>query len=340
MKRTWNLWLLTGLVALVVGMIAAPAAGAANSKRGCKPARNIEAIVDDSGSMAGTDAGRLRVKGLDLLINTLRESKRSTYLGAVEFGSGFLGRPPASTVFPPEPVGPNAAAMETALNQAIQDDNGSTDYNGAFAKADADNPTADARIFLTDGGHNTGVYAEAHLAHNVPTYVIGLGIVAGEDQARLQKIAGDTRGRYFALQDSSQLQPVMNKVGAALTCQTPPRQFLDLLKQGQHRAHNVGVPKRTRKVQLTISWSNPGDKFKIYGLTIVAGRRVVAATTRLHRHNRKLRKLKVKQKGSSTFIVLNVRHLTKGRLRFKVRAAKLNSGSQATLTTQVSQQRK
>jgi hypothetical protein len=340
-KRIWNLWLVTGLIALIVGMIAAPAAGAATKKR-CTPARNIEAIVDDSGSMGGTDPDRLRVKGLDLLINTLRESRRSTYLGAVEFGSGstFLGIPPADTVFPPEPVGPNAAAMETALNQVIQDDNGSTDYNGAFAKADADNPTADARIFLTDGGHNVGVYAEAHLAHNVPTYVIGLGIVSPEDQARLQKIAGDTRGRYFALEDSSQLQPVMNKVGAALTCQTPPRQFIDLLKQGRHKSHNVGIPKRTRKVQITLSWSNPLDKFKIYGLTIVAGRRVVAATRHLHRHKRKLRKLKVKQKGSSTFIVLNVRHLRKGRLRFKVRAAKLNSGAQATLTTQVSQQRK
>jgi len=39
--------------------------------------------------------------------------------------------------------------------------------------------------------------------------------------------------------------------------------------------------------------------------------------------------------------VLNITHLRKGRLRFKVRAAKLGSGApQATLTTQVSQQRK
>ena len=241
--------------------------------------------------------------------------------------------------------------MQAALNASIQDNNGSTDYNGAFAKADADNPTADARIFLTDGGHNVGLYAEAHLARNVPTYVIGLGIVAGEDQARLQKIAGDTRGRYFALEDSSQLQPVMNKVGATLTCQTPPRQFIDLLKQGQKKTHNVGIPKRTRKVQLTLTWSNPLDKFKIYGLRIVAGRRTVAvastsrssvaSASRNRRKHRKPRKLKVKQKTSSTFTVLTVSRLQKGRLRFKVRAAKLGSGaSQATLTTQVSQQRK
>jgi hypothetical protein len=341
-KRTWNLLLISGLIALVVGMVAAPAAGAATTKKGCKPARNIEAIVDDSGSMAGTDPGRLRVQGLDLLIQTLR---KKTYLGAVEFGSGseFLGIPSASTVFPPEPVGPNAAAMQAALNTSIQADNGATDYNGAFAKADADNPTADARIFLTDGGHNIGTYAEAHLAHNVPTYVIGLGIVAGEDQARLQKIAADTGGRYFALEDSSQLQPVMNKVGAALTCLTPPRQFVDLLKQGQSKPHNVGIPKRTRAVQITLTWSNPLDRFKIYGLRIVAGKRTVAvaSASRRAKKQRKPRKLKVEQNTSATFTVLNVKRLRKGRLRFKVRAAKLGSGApQATLTTQVSQQRK
>jgi hypothetical protein len=334
-KRTWNLLLLTGLIALIsAGLIAVPAAGAKTNR--CVPARNIEAIIDDSGSMAVTDPDRLRVQGLDLLIDTL---SKSTYLGAVEFGSGFV-TPAADTVFPPEPVGPNAAAMQAALNQAIQADNGATDYNAAFAKADADNPTADARIFLTDGGHDVGTYNEAHLAHPVPTYVLGIGIVAGEDQLRLEKIAGDTGGRYFSLEDSSQLQPVMNKVGAALTCNTPPRQFIDLLKQGQIKTHNVGITRRTRAVQITLTWSSPFDKFKIYGLTVVAGKRTVAVASASRRRHRKPTKLKVEQKTSSTFTTLSVRHLKKGRLRFKVRAAKVASGAQATLTTQVSQQRK
>jgi hypothetical protein len=339
-KRTWNFWLVAGLIALIAGMVAAPTAGAA-TKRGCKPARNIEAIIDDSGSMAATDPDRLRVEGLDLLINTLRESRRSTYLGAVEFGSGLFGTPPANTIFPPEPVGPNAAAMEAALNQVIQADNGSTDYNGAFAKSDADNPTADARIFLTDGGHNVGVYTEAHLVHPVPTFVIGFGIIAPSDLARLQKIAGDTGARYFSVQELGELQPVMNKIGAALTCQTPPRQFIDLLKQGQKKGHNVGITPRTRAVQLTLTWVNPADKFKIYGLKVVAGKRTVAvASASRRRKPRKPRKLRVRQKTGATFTVLNVSHLRKGRLRFKVRAAKVASGAQATLTTQVSQKKR
>ena len=191
-----------------------------------------EAIVDDSGSMAITDPNRLRVQGMNLLIDDLSPN---TELGAVEFGSGFesLGIPGAATVFPPGAVGSNASAMRSALDTAIQADNGATDYNAAFAKSDTDNPGADARVFLTDGGHDIGTYNEGHLVHKVPTYVIGFGagISPGPDQDRLKKIAGDTGGKYFPVQDASQLQAAMNSIGAALTCQTPPRQFTDMLRQ-------------------------------------------------------------------------------------------------------------
>ena len=51
--------------------------------------------------------------------------------------------------------------MRSALDKAIHADNGATDYNAAFAQSDADNPGADARIFLTDGGHDVGTYNEA-----------------------------------------------------------------------------------------------------------------------------------------------------------------------------------
>src|SRR3954454_1841646 len=79
----------------------------------CVKASNIEAILDDSGSMSFTDPNTLRVKGLKLLINTLSSG---TFLGAVEFGGSFdPSTPAADTVFKPEPVGPNATAMGNAL---------------------------------------------------------------------------------------------------------------------------------------------------------------------------------------------------------------------------------
>jgi hypothetical protein len=318
----------------MIGLIAAPAATAAStSASSCTPANDIEAIVDDSISMEFSDESRLRVQAMNLLIGTLSPNAQ---LGAIEFGSGFFEKPAANTLFPPQPVGPNASAMRSALDTAIHADNGATDYNSAFAKADADNPDADAKIFLTDGGHVEGEYNNAHLGHRVPTYVIGFGsgLSSGEDQARLKKIAKDTGGKYFPVQEASQLQAVMNSVGAALTCQTPPRQFTDILKEGQSKPHSVAIGAATKTVQITLTWTNPLDKFKLTGLRLVGQNGVLAVASR------KPGKLKVTKTTSSTFTILKVSKLRKGTLRFKVKGAKVESGSKATLTTQVGQSRR
>ncbi len=316
---------------LALAAVAVPsgaAGGAASVSASCTPKTNIEAIVDDSGSMSFTDSNRLRVQAMDLLINAL---PTQTQLGAVEFGSEFE-KPAADTVFPPEPVGANAAAMKSALDAAIQADNGATDYNAAFATADAANPTSEARIFLTDGGHDVDTYNEAHLAHNVPTYVVGFGsgLAAPEDQARLQKIAADTGGQLFELEDNSSLQATMTKIEAALTCQTPPREFNDLLKAGQSKTHSIAVGASTKSLQIVLSWASSLDKFKLSGLRLVAKGKVVAAA------RPKVRKLQVKKESGQTFLVAKVSGLHKGTLRFSVKAAKIGSGEpKVKLTTQV-----
>jgi hypothetical protein len=335
MRRVAKVLLGAGVAALLaIGSVAAPMASASASAP-CTKATNIEAIVDDSISMEFSDASRLRVQAMNLLIGTLG---KSTQLGAVEFGSGGFENnpPPAATLFPPEPVGPNGTAMRAALDQKIHADNGATDYNGAFAQSDLDNPSAGARIFLTDGGHIVGTYNEAHLVHRVPTYVIGFGgIAAGEDQARLQKIAGDTGGRYFPLEDSAQLQAVMNTIEAALTCQTPPRQFTDQLAQGQSKTHSVAIGAASKAVQITLTWTSPLDKFKLSGLKLSNKGHLLAVAGR---PGKKPGKLKVSRKTSSTFTVLTVSHLHKGQLSFAVRAAKVGSGEpKVSLITQVSQ---
>ncbi|HVY78738.1 MAG TPA: hypothetical protein VG898_09560 [Solirubrobacterales bacterium] len=335
MRRVVRSFLGGTLVGLVAIGLLTPAAGAATASASCTKATNIEAIVDDSISMEFTDSSRLRVQAMNLLIDTLGPA---TQLGAVEFGSaGFENNPPAAdTVFPPQPVGPGAAAMRTALDEKIHADNGATDYNGAFAQADADNPSADARIFLTDGGHDVDTYNEAHLVHNVRTYVIGFGgIAAGEDQDRLKKIAADGGGRYFPIEDAAQLQAVMNTIEAALTCQTPPRQFIDQLKLGQSKAHSVAIGARSKAIQITLTWTSPLDKFKVAGLKLSNKGHLLAVAAR---RGKKPGKLEVSRKVSSTFTVLQVSHLHKGRLSFKVRAAKIGSGEpKVSLTTQVSQ---
>jgi hypothetical protein len=279
--------------------------------------------------MSFTDESRLRVQAMDLLINAL---PTQTQLGAVEFGSELFEKPAADTIFPPEPVGANAATMKSALDTLIQADNGATDYNGAFAKADADNSISQARVFLTDGGHDEGEYKEAHLGHNVPTYVVGFspGLAAPEDQARLQKIATDTGGTFFPLPDASALQPAMTKIEAELTCQTPPREFSDLLKDGQSKAHSIPVGASTKTLQIVLSWTSALDKFKLAGLKLVAKGKVIAAA------RPKVRKLQVKKEGGQTFLVAKVSGLRKGTLRFSVKAAKIGSGEpKVKLTTQV-----
>jgi hypothetical protein len=332
MKRIWRAGIAATMAALLaMAAVAVPSGattGSAAASAGCTPKTNIEAIIDDSGSMSFTDSNRLRVQAMDLLINAL---PTQTQLGAVEFGSEFE-KPAADTVFPPEPVGVNAAAMKSALDAAIQADNGATDYNSAFAKADADNPTSEARIFLTDGGHDIGEYKEAHLAHNVPTYVIGFssGLAAPEDQARLQKIATDTGGQLFALEDNSSLQATMTKIEAALTCQTPPREFNDLLKAGQSKTHSIAVGASTKTLQIVLSWASSLDKFKLSGLRLIAKGKVVAAA------RPKVRKLQVKKESGQTFLVAKVSGLRKGTLRFSVKAATIGSGEpKVKLTTQV-----
>ncbi len=336
MRRVAKLLLGTATAAVLAAGPLAPSGGAATplaqSSASCTAASNIEAIIDDSGSMAITDDNRLRVQAMNLLIDTLG---KSTQLGAVEFGSALFETPGADTLFPPEAVGSNATAMRAALDQKIHADNGATDYNAAFAQSDADNPSADARIFLTDGGHDIGTYNEAHLAHSVPTYVIGFGgISLPEDQARLKKIAADTGGAYFPLTDSSQLQSVMNSVGAALTCQTPPRLFSDKLGKGQSKLHSVAIGSSTKSIQITLTWASPLDKFKVSGLRLTGPRGLIAVASR----PRKPAKLKVTRAVSTTFTVLKVSNLRKGRLHFAVKATTVGSGApQVTLTTQVGQ---
>jgi hypothetical protein len=334
---------LAGGSAALVALALVPGAGArgARTAAACTPVSNIEAIIDDSGSMAITDPNRLRIAALDLLIETPGNEKIT--FGALEFGgslaslgigSGENEPPAADTVFPPEAIGPNAQTMQAALGEKVKADNGLTDYNAAFAKAKEDDPGAKAWIFLTDGGHDAGEYTNGHRG-GPPTYVIGFGsATGGADGERLQQIANDTGGRYFPQTDSSNLQSVVNEVGTKLTCQTPPSSFRDSFsKAGASKSHSVAIGAKTRSAQLTLSWTSPLDAFTISGLHIVRKGKTVAVSSKTH-------KLKVLTRQGATFLVVKLSSLVKGTLQFKVRATKIGSGApKVKLTTQVTQSR-
>lgn len=301
----------------------------------CKPATNIEAIIDDSGSMAGTDYDVNRAAAIELLTSKSANAKKS--LGAIEFGSAdSYATPPtpaAVALFAPELIGPNVAAMKAALDGNLKADNGGTDYNGAFDLAKSQNPSADARIFITDGGHNEGAYLNGHQG-GPPTYVLGLGIgpasATDEDATRLQTIANETAGIYYPSVDTGNIAATVNKVDAALNCQSVAKTFTDIFtKAGQTKSKVISVGSNSKSVDLTMTWASPLDKFSISGLVLKTsnGTKISVAKKRL----------KIKRSSGKTFLDLHIRGVKAGKLHFKLKIKTLGSStfSGATLTTQV-----
>jgi hypothetical protein len=305
--------------ALVACVVLPAAANAA-----CTPKSNLEAIVDDSGSMSYSDPNDLRIGAMELLIDTQGNEKRT--LGAVEFGSA------ATALFGPGLSGQNAAGYKAALKASLIEDGGGTDYNAAFAAAGSHNPTATARIFLTDGEHTAvDPYANGHQG-GPPTYVIGLGTggPGSPFDALLKQIAADTGGLYRRADDAGALQAAMFDLNSAIACQTPPKRFSDTFsKAGKPEAHTVTIPSRINAAQFALSWTNAADKFTIGSFRVVRRGKVVA-------HSARVRKLKVSRRRGATFTTVRVTGLVPGKLRFSVKATKLSApGVPVALTTQV-----
>jgi lysophospholipase L1-like esterase len=253
---------------------------------GCTPATSVAAIVDDSGSMEVNDPLNIRRSALELLIT--KPSEQSRTLGAVEFGGE------AGPLFSPAVVSANSAAMIGSLgslrNDGYDDSGSETDYNAAFSASSAEQPGANARIFLTDGGHNVGPYENGHLG-GPRTYVVGLNIgAAGEGNSEadlLGKIASDTGGYYFPLLrdpgDSAatqytRLQPVFNAIDALLQCHGAPQQSVVKLNRVGAAAPPIHASfGAAAGLEVVISWAAHGTKAGMARASVRnAGGRVVA----------------------------------------------------------------
>jgi hypothetical protein len=316
MTSGWRLCALTAAL-----LLCAPAAAAAQS---CVPKTNLEAIVDDSGSMSFNDPNDLRIRAMELFLDTQGNEKLT--LGAVEFGSD------ASPLFAPGVIGPNRVAMKSSLNASLIEDGGGTDYNDAFAAGAAQNPNAAGRIFLTDGEHTDFTpYADGHRG-GPPTYVIGLGVIQGStfDQL-LERIANETGGLYRRATDATALQSAMFDLNTAIACKAPPVRFTNsFTRVGQTAARTVRIPSGIRSATFALTWANAGDVFTIRGFRVIRRGKLVARGS-------KVRRLKVTRRKGATFTTVKVGRLVRGKLRFKVKASQLASpGTSVTLTTQVS----
>jgi lysophospholipase L1-like esterase len=253
---------------------------------GCTPATRVAAIVDDSGSMSRNDPLNIRRSALEILLT--KPSDQGRTLGAVEFGGE------AGPLFPPGQVSADQASMLASLS-ALEDDGYDfsgdfTDYNEAFRASSSEQPDADARIFLTDGGHNVGPYENGHLG-GPRTYVVGLNIgPAGEGNSEaelLGRIASDTGGAYFPLlrepgDDAAtqyrRLQPVFNAIDALLQCHGAPQQSVVKLSKVNAPAPPIHASfGAAAGIEIVISWATAGTKAGMASASVRnAGGRVVA----------------------------------------------------------------
>ena len=317
--------LMRTIAALLLATVALLAAAAHAGAATCVPKTNLEAIVDDSSSMSYNDPSDLRIRAMELLIDTQGNEKRT--LGGVEFGSN------AQPLFAPGLIGQNATAFKAALSTVLVEDNGATDYNAAFGLAATHNPNANARIFLTDGEHTAfDPYANGH-AGGPPVYVLGLGSLAGSPfDALLQRIATETGGLYRRAADATAMQAAMFDLNSAIACQTPPKRFSDAFTRvGQTEAHTVRVPGHINTAQFALTWANSADRFTIGGFRVIRRGKLVAKTAKV-----RVRKLKVSRRQGATFTTVRVSNLVPGKLRFRVKATRLETaGTEVALTTQV-----
>ena len=312
---------------------------------GCKAVTNVEVIVDDSFSMRRRDPEELRRDAVELLVTKPRNVGKVA--GAVEFGSY------ANQLFAPQQIlergeGSNQPQLIAQLRQYIAGDNGGTNYNLAFALAAQDNPAAQARIFITDGGHLAGAYLDAHRG-GPPTFVIGIGI--REDEAygqRLIRIAEETGGRAFLDVADDDIVGIMNTIDSALNCDVDIDSDEDVLTEADPlEEQEVELIPDARTCDINVSWGDDDDQIEPEEIAFLREGEVVARAKRSS-----LRKVIRRPGRTFSFGPIRVRGVRRGdqfglrvagspstSLRIRYRATKTDSRRTA-VTSQITQSRR
>ena len=243
---------------------------------------DLAAIVDISGSMAGTDPGFRRKTAVQVLLETSQEGDRVV-------GTGFDDE--FTEIFPRTTIVDNAtkSQLTSLANRRIVNDGG-TDYNvglgAAFDALSADplNPqTPKAAIFLTDGGHNAGDYHNAHLrfAFNGtgrawPICVVRLGTsgFSPADVARLRRIKTETGGQYLATPTNSELESLLFQCRGRTSGATTLLKRTATFKVGQTKTFSRRIKKGQRKATFFVSFGQ--GKYRI--VVIQPGGKLLART--------------------------------------------------------------
>lgn len=178
--------------------------------------------IDDSGSMASTDAGDLRYDALAQLLDTLEDNKR---VGLVRFTDSVYR----------EPV--ELAPLEEehrellAENLAEHHSEGNTNIYQALLAAlnictsDQEKGRRPVVVLLSDGGSPVSVdeVSQQFLEAGVAISTVGLSSQA--DELLLQSLAQSTGGQYFRVEQADDLAVTFQQVSTAVAyrCLFSPR---------------------------------------------------------------------------------------------------------------------
>lgn len=244
-KLTGSLMTL-GLVVAGAALEGSTTAAAGAPIPGCVPASNVEAILDDSGSMEDNDTYKFRAQFLDAFASL--PDNNGLVVGGVEFGSD------ADVLFGPAAI-PGVISDMRASFAKVNADNGGTDFDVAFGAGNSHNPTANARIFLTDG---LADMPSAHRSPSVKTYVIGLGQDIDTDV--LSRVASDTGGPVpTILNTDAGIVPTAADVTSSINCKgTPITVTKTFSTVGQ--AQPMKFKSRGKNASVLVSWSDPNTR--------------------------------------------------------------------------------
>lgn len=306
------------LAVLVVAAAAPGAAPAAQSSAvvpNCVPATNIEDIIDDSGSMSSNDSIRARAQIIEILAKLPENAAKQ--MAGLEFGTS------ATALFPLATIGSSLVAIQNGLS-LIQADNGGTNYNAGFTLAKSQNPTADARIFLSDG-ENGGTYSNGHLDPKIKTYVVALGSF---DPTILNKIVADTGGELFAVADQTEVMKVAMRLNARINCLTEPIT----------RTFQFNQPTGAAASSVAVAAKKKGPKgrkvaFRAEGTTasVLVSHGTTGSVIRPLAFRQGKRRLRGSVSVGSNYQLVNLSGLKKGKVNFLVQAKKLAGPTTATV---------
>jgi hypothetical protein len=298
------------LVVVAAGGSAAAAPAASVSAAGCTVSKDIEAILDDSGSMNSSDPLNFRAKLMSAYLGL--GGNQGKTLGAVKFSSD------ASVLFAPQPINAGTRpAMESAFTTQLIDEGG-TDYDAGFTLGNLQNPNATSRIFLSDGAPGTD--SDLHRTPPIKTYVVGLGV--GSDASAVQEltqIASETGGPPpIFVEDAGQLQAAAGAITAGQNCKALLT-FTDTFgNAGQAFGHKFKA--KGKAADILTSWAAIGDVLDV-SVGGGGGKASVA-------------KVRVQKTVGTTFVSVRVKGLKKGqKVKLKIKAKTLPIPT--TATTQV-----